>query len=455
MEKLRRRLAPKYADEPLWHAFCDLILQMLAWDPKVRLKPAQALEHKFFVIQKQIVQEKLQQQQQQAEQLRVASSSSVQATSGPVAASADRCQPMETNTSKEVPATTVSEPVPASSVTSAAVVVATDDGGLAGPSRDRTQVADVPMETDDSEHEQKTASKSMSLPMNSPPTRKRPADNSPRSPAQGTPKTRAAASNATRPSAQPSPRTRWSKSLLQSSPLRSSHSSGEEDLAAIQLPQTADQSPSGKHVHRTLHMPPPAKANRSTAQSAHSLGAARVGPQQNALIFSTVCSAPAPTTGAASALHSPLAHGVLTRAQKSALTTPTLGPDAAAGGASGAHLDRMLASDPLALHLDQPSKPIASASASPPSGPHAGATSTLPSLALFASPQTLRTRAGVTTRRRAAVIASESADSPSVTATDHAHTPRRTRGQTTSATAVRSESNPTDTPSSTRTRGQK
>jgi len=46
---LRERLRSKFDPAaPVWHAFIDLLLEMLAWDPKVRIKPAHALNHPFF-----------------------------------------------------------------------------------------------------------------------------------------------------------------------------------------------------------------------------------------------------------------------------------------------------------------------------------------------------------------------------------------------------------------------
>lgn len=471
-EKLQRRLSPKYQDTPIWNAFVDLIMRMLDWDPKTRIKPAHALNHEFFVLMKHQTEQAMKAAEAAkstpptpaqtvestpsttnatsksiwsaldsnpaaataapvstaqslpstipsattapfARQLPVESSADVAASAVSVAAptattdSSDTrmvdvapsigttTQPPVETTSSDMQIDTVSSVPPTPAATSQAANVSVPSSALADSTASASmEVDDVATPSQPARPPQPTSTVAHSTPSS---TRKRPSVSSPRSPTsvQGTPKTRAAAAAAAK-----------ARNIFDS------------EIEHMALPQNAYQSPSLKPMNRSM------VTRRHTI--AQQMGSSQAGPipgsvlpprrgSENLHAQSSLVGAPPFSLGQRD--------GVLTRAQKIALSTPPSGPSTAPtnsphmNGNSASLLGRQLASDPLALHLEEPSKPSSasrsasfSASGSPPMGPESTPSTPMTGLALFASPQTLRHYATRYSKRHQALVASTASE---------------------------------------------
>lgn len=462
MKKLCRRLALKF-DQKNEHpdlavAFCDLLLQMLEWDPKLRINPGTALHHEFFNLLKR---------QADGQQAAAAAAATATAPTGavspasttsstaywapkPAAAAAAPSQPhssiseaaakafMHQAPAAVVPLAPASQSAgPAGTHSSADSTMSEASSGPAGPppaavsaaettapmitdsqgpslaassgtaaagaapaaAAAAATAADTSMDTSDDSADSRSkhlASKA-TLAVQVTPTRKRHSASSPRSPGsvQGTPKTRALGASSRHLSADSSPMTRAPCPQMQASPLANAPPSQHPD----------------SEIER-MQLPQAVYQSPSTGPVTRNLrrqNSARSAPGHGAFFFgSPSTSWPAAGSTLAAGLPprrlsensqadppSPAVSAYRTRS-KNALLTPPLGASTPMiNGISASNLTRELASDPLALHLTSPSiQPQAGSLAAVPD---------IPSHApqVFVSPQTLRRhRYGMATQSR-------------------------------------------------------
>ena len=450
---LRARLGAKFVDQPLWHAFVDLILAMLHFDPVQRIKPAHALEHDFFLISKQIADA---QAAAAAAVAAVAASVATRATdsnTSPAAAAAAAPAPLGAPSNGHaaaaaaqtlppvqslstvfsdaaaaaftyphaptLPPPAIAALAPPTSSAAAAAALAPDDAPMqdvssiapavpaslsAAPAASAPvsaaasrEVVDVTTPTDELlESKRKPAAAATTA--NGPtaahatPTRKRSVaqvDSSPPSPTapQHTPKTRAlAAKQHAAPSSaaalftpRSSPRTRPSAASAAAA------AAGEDaELHALELPPISYQSPSLRSMNRQTSakkdssgahaIPPPSRPARQSSHAASSHPASEVEASAAAAATSTPrltrrtsellahhdLDSPQPPPAAQPS--SPQIHGMLTRRQSHALASPPGSSPLSPGLHSHTHgprdawvatQERLLASDPLALALDE------------------------------------------------------------------------------------------------------
>lgn len=392
-ENLRKRLGSKFADTPVWHAFVDLMLQMLNWNSAQRIKPAHALQHSFFQLLRK-----------QAEEAAAASAAAAAAATAAAhtlvessAASAAAAAPLP---SLAMPSAVTA--VPAAALSAADVAAAPDTlmhdaipalqpAAPAAPvSAPTVHFADesAPMDEDDAVAEKKT-SRSGARPTvpsaHVTPTRKRHMQpNSPRSPssAQHTPKTRALVKQHSTPTISTS-------NFPKSSPLtRAAAAAFDAEVEFLELPSNPYQSPSVRSLNRAATIPPPRSTRATAAQAGH----AQAEPLQtrdttNAAAAAAAAAAPssAPRSRRSSEnghdqLHpsqqqpapsqsgSPVIHNMLTRGKHKTLGSPSTGP--MSPGTQGSWVqsqERMLASDPLALALDDRGQAVVALSRRVPS----------------------------------------------------------------------------------------
>ena len=310
-EKLKKRLAPKYQDTPLWNAFIDMLLSMLEWDPKLRIKPGMALQCEFLA-----------QLKKQADGQQAAAAAAAAAATAGVCTVGDGlpCTSNATTSiwAPEIPSATAAAGMPQSSVfshaavkafvhqlapqvaegtsnsTASATVTSSADTAMSDVSTNMaahlqphqpTKAPGLPpaaltaymtmaqnhtvapattaaatsseMDTSEDVPESKSAKPPPSklVLVQTTPTRKRHSASSPRSPGsvQGTPKTRALAASARQlfDASHSSPRLTRAQSLqMQQSPSANAPPSQHPDVEIehMQLPQQVYQSPSTRPI---------------------------------------------------------------------------------------------------------------------------------------------------------------------------------------------------------------